>query len=163
MTFAPLAFIAALALALSGADAQEAALPGTPVESSGVPAQPPLFDTYWKLTELGGKAVALGRGPRMAHIKLQADGQLVGAGGCSLLVSRYQIDGNFIDMGRLASNQMACMRGMKEEQIFIALLVQTRTWQLNGRELVLADADSKPLLRFEAMAKLPPAPSRGTK
>jgi heat shock protein HslJ len=46
---------------------------------------------------------------------------------------------------------MACVQGMRREQLLMATLAQVSSYAVQGQKLVLSDAEGRALLRFEAV------------
>ena len=114
------------------------------------PARASLENTYWKLTELGGKSIA---GTRVEpHFILYPDTRRVsGAGGCNRFIGGYQLDGDLLTFGQTAGTMMACGEVMETEREFFTALRQVRKARISGRELELLDDADRPVARFEAV------------
>jgi putative lipoprotein len=125
--------------------------------TSAIPSRPnsgsaPLENTYWKLTSLGGSPVVTASRQREAHLILQpANRRVTGSGGCNRLSGSYQVNGDRISLGRVASTMMACVGGMKTEQDFLKALSKAIRWRISGQRLELLDAAGTPLASFEAV------------
>ena len=116
------------------------------------PGSAPLENTYWKLTSLGGSPVVTASRQREAHLILQpANRRVTGSGGCNRLSGSYQVNGDRISLGRVASTMMACVDGMKTEQNFLKALGRAVRWRISGQRLELLDAAGTPLASFEAV------------
>lgn len=110
-----------------------------------------LSDTYWRLTALGDLPVKLQIKAPEAHIILQATNNiLAGSGGCNQLSGNYHLDGEKLSLGQVASTKRACLKGMEQEADFFKALEQTRTWKIEGSELVLGDEQGRVVARFQA-------------
>lgn len=112
-----------------------------------------LEETYWKLTEIMGKAV----GPTPAdkkeiHLKFRKDGNKVEAfGGCNGLGGTYTLEkGNRIRISDLIGTMMACDQLETENQLK-EILKMADNYSLNGTQLTLNKARMAPLARFEAV------------
>lgn len=46
---------------------------------------------------------------------------------------------------------MACVQGMRREQLLLVTLAQVSSYAVQGQKLVLSDAEGRALLRFEAV------------
>jgi putative lipoprotein len=125
--------------------------------TSAIPSRPnpgsaPLENTYWKLTSLGGSPIVSASRQREAHLILQpANRRVTGSGGCNRLSGSYQLNGDRISLGRVASTMMACVDGMKTEQAFLKALGRAIRWRISGQRLELLDAAGTPLASFEAV------------
>ena len=125
--------------------------------TSAIPSRPnpgsaPLENTYWKLTSLGGSPIVTASPQREAHLILQpANRRVTGSGGCNRLSGSYQVNGDRISLGLVASTMMACVDGMKTEQNFLKALGRAIRWRISGQRLELLDAAGTPLASFEAV------------
>jgi copper homeostasis protein (lipoprotein) len=124
-----------------------------PGESCEAPvATAHLEDTYWKLTRLGNAAVLADDKQREPHVVLRSqDRRLGGSGGCNRLLGGYELDGDTLTFGQMATTKMACAQGMDTEQAFLEALTQVKTWKIVGAHLELFDASGNLLARFEAL------------
>lgn len=121
--------------------------------AGSVAASPALANTYWKLTELGGKPVAVTDNQREPHIVLQPDPtQVNGSGGCNRLFGSYETTGDALTFGGVGSTKMACPSGMDTEVAFLPALGRVARWRITGQQLELSDATGAVLARFEARA-----------
>jgi heat shock protein HslJ len=109
-----------------------------------------LDNTYWKLVELNGKAVAIHEDQREVHLILRVDGHSVGGfGGCNPLKGRYERDGSKLRFAGPASTLMACPY-IDDEQAFTTALERVTHYQILGESLDLRD-DTGSLARFRAV------------
>jgi len=112
-----------------------------------------LAETYWKLTELMGKAVApAAQGVREMHIILKKqDNRVQGFAGCNNIMGSYELkDGNFISFKDIASTKMACPDISMENQL-MDVLGRADNYSILGDKLSLNKARMAPLARFEAV------------
>src|SRR5215510_1363929 len=87
------------------------------------PSTASLENTYWKLTELGGKPIAVARPAQEPHFILNPDTRRVsGAGGCNRFIGGYQLDGDRLTFGQTAGTMMACRDEMETEREFFTAL-----------------------------------------
>ncbi|MCC7256863.1 MAG: META domain-containing protein [Gammaproteobacteria bacterium] len=115
-------------------------------------AESPLRGTYWKLVRLGDAPVVASMKQREAHLVLATDeARVSGSGGCNRLIGGFEIDGEKLRFGRMASTMMACPEGM-EERKFLDTLAQVERFRIRGSHLELLDATGAVTLRFEAVA-----------
>ncbi len=122
-----------------------------PTTSSNAAA--PLEGTYWKLTYLGDTSVDTGSLQKEPNLIFRSDSHRVsGTGGCNNVSGSYQLSGDQLTFGQMASTMMACAKGMETERSFLEALSRVKQWKIKGQELTLLDADGKQLLRFEARA-----------
>ncbi len=110
-----------------------------------------LENTYWKLTRLGDQPVQVATEQHEPHMILQSKShRIAGSGGCNRLIGGYDLEGERLVFGQLATTQMACPQGMDTEDAFLAALGRVRTWGILGQHLELYDAVDNLLARFEA-------------
>ena len=106
------------------------------------PAQPDLSDTRWQ-----------GDGQPPTQLRLDANGQASGFGGCNRFSGRWRIDGGRLRLGPLAATRMMCLTpGGEQEGPFLASLEATRSARLEGGRLLLLDAQG------QVLQTLQPAP-----
>lgn len=118
---------------------------------AAVPA--PLLNTYWKLVQLGdGPHVSAYDNQPEPHLVLETgSGRFHGAGGCNRLRGNYSLDGRWLRFSAVGGTRMACVQGMRREQLLLATLAQVSSYVVQGQKLVLSDAEGRALLRFEAV------------
>lgn len=79
-----------------------------------------------------------------------ASEEVTGTGGCNRFATTYTVDDDEIEIGPIASTQIACSEPAgRIEADFFAALDQVAEWDVDDGELVLSDADDAELLRFE--------------
>jgi putative lipoprotein len=59
--------------------------------------------------ELAGKATPKRDPNREAYLQFESGGRVSGSDGCNRLTGTYQIDGERVAFGQMASTQMACL------------------------------------------------------
>lgn len=112
--------------------------------------RPTLENTYWKLTHLGEQPVQVAAEQREPHIILQSESRrIAGSGGCNRFIGGYELDGERLTFGHLATTRMACPQGMETEDAFLVALEKVRTWKILVQQLELYDAAGNLLARFE--------------
>ena len=112
----------------------------------------PLENTYWKLTSLGAAAVRAAPKQREAHFILHpADRRVSGSGGCNSIAGSYELNGDRLTFGRIASTRMACVESMDTESRFLAVLQQASRARIAGQRLELLDASGSVAAKFEAV------------
>src|SRR5262245_58706769 len=110
-----------------------------------------LENTYWKLTELGGKSIAVTR--QEPHFILHSDTRRVsGAGGCNRFIGGYRLDGDLLTFGQTAGTMMACGEEMETERAFFTALGQVRKARISGQQLELLEEADRPVARLEAVS-----------
>ena len=110
-----------------------------------------LQNTYWKLLEIEGQAVAVSSAGKQPHLILStAESQAKGNGGCNNFFGNYELDGEKLNFGVMASTMMACPDGMDTERNFHGVLEQTTRFEISGLFLELYNEDQL-LARFVAI------------
>ena len=112
-----------------------------------------LVNTLWRLTRLGDQPVIPVDNQRAASLVLRSEGnKLTGSDGCNRLMGGYQIDGESLSFGKVASTRMACPPpAMETARAFTRALEQTKAYTITGEHLELLGADGMRLARFEAL------------
>ncbi len=125
-----------------------------PRESCGNPlADSPLRGTYWKLVRLGETPVQAAENQREPHLIFASDAlRISGSGGCNRVMGNFELDGDKLHLGRMASTMMACPSGMEQEQQFLRSLEKVERYRISGGHLDMLDAAGALIARFEAVA-----------
>jgi len=111
-----------------------------------------LENTEWKLVELSAQPVRVAEGLEAPNLRLDgAQKQASGSGGCNRFTGRYELGGDSLRLGPLASTRRACLdpETSQREKAFLVALDGTRTWQVTGDTLVLSSG-AEPLARLAA-------------
>jgi len=108
-------------------------------DATECPGGAALLETDWLLREITGESFAAGTDLSRAHIMLQTDGKVSGSNGCNRLMGGFEISGDRLTFGPIASTRRACPGDdMKLEAAFDKMLPQVQRWQLDdGRMLLL--------------------------
>jgi heat shock protein HslJ len=78
------------------------------------------------------------------------DGAVAGSSGCNSYSGTYQIEGDSMTIGPLASTLMACTAELLgQETFYFELLAQTDSYEVSGDQLTLMSGDTV-LIRFES-------------
>jgi heat shock protein HslJ len=78
-----------------------------------------------------------------------ADGTVAGLAGCNRFRGSYTVDGSALEIGTIASTQMACSdEADAVEREYLAALERVAEWRGDAAEMTLADRDGNELLRF---------------
>ena len=94
-------------------------------------------------------------GPGVAPSATFTDDTVGGSTGCNHFTASYTVDGDAMEIGTVASTRMACPPPADAvERAYLAALGRVAAWNLDGSELVLADADHNELLRYEEASPL---------
>ena len=76
------------------------------------------------------------------------DGTVFGTTGCNTYRASYTLDGDSFEIGE--PTLIACPPPVDEfERAYLDALGQVASWEIDGEELVLSDADGNELLRYE--------------
>jgi copper homeostasis protein (lipoprotein) len=115
-------------------------------------ADSPLRGTTWKLLRLGDKPVSQADRQREAHLLLANDEMRVsGSGGCNRITGSFELDGDRLRFGQMASTRMACPEGMEQEQRFLDALEKVEHYRIRDSHLEFLDAAGAVITRFEAV------------
>lgn len=117
-----------------------------PAAGGSPPAR--LEGAVWRLQDLPGpQSAALAQLKRPVTVRLES-GRLTGFAGCNNFTGSYQLDGDRVTIGPVASTQMACPEpGSSVENAFHAALAGTLRYVVDGDSLT-ATAASGATLRF---------------
>ena len=103
----------------------------------------------WRLVEYGPADAPVAALPApLVTVKFEAGGQLGGSGGCNSYGGTYQLDGQSLSVGEIASTMMACAdnTAMQQETTYFAALRSATGVQRTGDELIVEYDGGK--LRF---------------
>lgn len=112
-----------------------------------------LTNTYWKLTELDGRAVLASPDRREPHLRLMVEGaRVAGSTGCNNILGRYEQAGDRIRFSALATTRMACLdaEANRQEGVFAEVLGQVDRFMVSGDALTLYQG-GRPRARFAAV------------
>jgi len=119
----------------------------------------PLAGTPWALAwydNVKGGLVSNIAGTEITAL-FGGDGKLAGSAGCNNYTTAYKLDGDKITVDLPASTRMACAEPqgiMEQESAYLAALATAATYQIEGDELRLLNADGRKAAVFGAR---PPA------
>jgi uncharacterized lipoprotein YbaY/heat shock protein HslJ len=109
-----------------------------------------LSNTYWKLVELNGRAVATREDQREVHMLLHpGDARVNGFAGCNQFNGGYRQTGPNLHFDQLATTLMACPYS-DEERAFMQALESVTSYQTLGESLDLR-GESGSIARFRAV------------
>jgi heat shock protein HslJ len=108
----------------------------------------------WKLVSLGDQPAPAVNAPELRLDTAQK--QAVGMGGCNRLTGHYELNGDSLRVGPLASTRRTCLDAATNrfESAFLKALDDARTWRITGDTLVLS-GESGPIARFAAGTTAP--------
>lgn len=138
---------ALLALALVAGCTPYGAATGEATSGGGSP----LEGTTWRLVELGGRP-ARPAGTDAPNLRLDAAQKRAGGNtGCNSYGGGYELSGESLRFGALASTRRACADEAlnAQEAAFLGALGDTRSWRVTGDTLVLS-GESGVVARFAA-------------
>ena len=120
-----------------------------PAQSAPGPSAPsPLEKKRWTAVELGGRPVA-DDATRAPYLEFDA-GRVAGFDGCNRLTGSYELSGEAIKFGAIASTRMACLDASDAAPRLHEALQKAGRWRISGDELELSSADGTRLARFGA-------------
>ncbi|MEB3321883.1 MAG: META domain-containing protein [Synechococcaceae cyanobacterium] len=113
-----------------------------------------LRGTPWRLVALRGPSLPAAPVPpaRPVGLVLAAEGErLSGSGGCNRLMGGFQLEGNRLRIGPVATTRMACPPPQMDlEQRYLGALEEVRRWRIQGRRLLLEDGAGRTVLEYRA-------------
>ncbi|NEW79113.1 MAG: META domain-containing protein [Gelidibacter sp.] len=110
-----------------------------------------ISEKYWKLIELNGKKIILGKNQNTApHLTLKNENSRVfGNGGCNAIQGSYELsEGNKIKFSKIGSTKMFCDY-MEMEQALLQVLENTDNYSVEKDTVVLNNATMISLARFQ--------------
>jgi heat shock protein HslJ len=127
------------------------AAPAAESTATPVSAADPLAGTEWTLVSLGAPAA---EAPVVAGTEVTlafgADGQAGGSGGCNSYSAAYEVQGETVQFGQVASTLRACADEAitHQEQQFFAALTTATAFAVRDEQLTLSSADGQTMLNF---------------
>jgi heat shock protein HslJ len=118
----------------------------------GTDAEPPSFvGVPWVLSS----GIDVAGWERIAPSVVFKDETVGGSTGCNRFTASYTVDGDSLELGTIASTQMACPPPADDvERAYLAALDQVAGWGVDGDELVLLDDGGAELLRYRAASPI---------
>ncbi len=102
----------------------------------------------WELASIGGQAINLPAGAQRPFLNIDSLGRNVsGFAGCNQLFGSVALRGDSLSFPGLASTKMYCREAAQLEDGFLQALNATRTFAINGNELVLKAGKDLAVLR----------------
>ena len=129
----------------------ETALVYLVAESSSLTSAP------WKLNLLDdgeGKVISTIAGTEIT-LEFAEDGNLTGSSGCNTYNSSYEINGDMITIGPIASTMMSCTEPdmiMEQEFAYLQMLETVTNYQIKGNELELVNEAKESRLNYTAQS-----------
>jgi putative lipoprotein len=109
-----------------------------------------LTNTYWKLVELNGAAVAPGEGKEL-HMILRGEDQVGGYAGCNQFTGSVTVTGDGLSFGPIASTRRMCADAMQQEDAFLQALENAQRFSISGEDLAIENAGGEVTMRFIAV------------
>lgn len=119
---------------------------------AGLSGPDPIFNVYWRITELQGIPAPREPGIREAHLILHdaGEGRFSATVGCNRLLGHYTLSGDKLSFDPVASTMMACPAPLDAaEQALKAALSATRSHHAGSPGLELLDEKGHVLARLE--------------
>ena len=106
---------------------------------------PPVLGGPWFVEYIGDRPV-IDRSP--ANFLFGENGQVTGSASCNSFTGSYEMSGDSLKFGLLATTRRACIEALDEqEQRFLATVPSVAQWAIEYGLLVLSDAKGQELLR----------------
>jgi copper homeostasis protein (lipoprotein) len=110
-----------------------------------------LENTYWKLIWLGNESLTLSANGKEPFITLMPQvNRVQGFSGCNQMTGSYELKGENLKFGQMASTRMACQNGMELEASFFKALESAIKWNIKDNHLELSDLKGALVARFES-------------
>ena len=109
-----------------------------------------LAGPYWKAIALSGQRIAGGPSRREPHLVFRRNGRVSGSDGCNRLTGAFDVAGDAISFGVIASTRMACPDTGAIENGFREALRATARWRRIADRLELIDASGATVALFAA-------------
>jgi heat shock protein HslJ len=119
----------------------------------------PLVSTQWQLTGYNngmGGFVSLLAGSEITAV-FAPDGGMGGSAGCNDYTTSYEVAGDRISFGPVASTMMMCADPavMDQETTYLAALESVVTYNIDGKQLALMDAEGQVVLTYTVREPTP--------
>jgi copper homeostasis protein (lipoprotein) len=110
----------------------------------------PLESTSWRLSSLAGQPLSSADATHAPTLMFDAaEKRVSGSGGCNRITGSYNVNGDKLDFGPIASTKMACPQPiMDTESAFLRQLSAVNSYKIDGGSLTLYSADGTPLVTF---------------
>jgi len=117
----------------------------------------PLIGTTWRLTSYNngkGGLVSVWGGTEITAV-FGEDGGLTGSAGCNNYTTSYEVAGDQITIGPVATTRMMCAEPegiMEQESAYLAALESATAYQIQGDRLEMRGAGGVRVLTFNAVS-----------
>ncbi len=152
---AVLAILAALPLAGCASDSGSGATAPAGATGAAGATAPSLTGTSWELAQYAAEGeTTLSAVPDDVRATADfTDDQISGSGGCNSFSGTYMTDGDTIEIGPLATTQMACVPAVTAvESGYLARLGAARTFAITDGTLALSDESGQVVLAYTESA-----------
>ena len=108
--------------------------------------------THWTLLEVGGTQARVAENIAQPSLQLDTvETRASGSTGCNSFSGSYELTGDSLRFGPLASTRRACLDPAmnRQESVYLKALSDTRRWRVTGDTLILS-GDAGPVARFSA-------------
>ena len=111
----------------------------------------PLVGTAWQVSSIAqGSAVQSALAGTQLTAGFADDGTINGSAGCNTYGGTYTTSGDALSFSPLGATQMACAEEvMAQESAFLSAMEQVASYEIEGTQLRLLDADGAMLLGFD--------------
>jgi heat shock protein HslJ len=142
MSLRPLAGLGLVSLLMLTGCASASTPSASPSPSPSSSAAVDLVGPTWTVTSVAGRDTVATSRPTMVF---GADGRVSGTGSCNSYGGPYQLDGDAIDVGDLASTMMLCVDQAigNQETAFFAALAGAQTWRIDDAGHLILDGASR--------------------
>jgi heat shock protein HslJ len=128
---------------------------GNTVLTFGKVVHAPLTGTTWKLTSYhdGKSALVSVLAGSEVNALFAEDGKLGGSAGCNNYTTGYEIDGQSLSFGPVATTRKMCAEPegiMEQESAYLAALERVTAYRIQGDSLELLDAEGGRVATFDA-------------
>jgi len=113
----------------------------------------PLIGTYWKATEIAGKAAPTQDAKREAHLVFEAGARFSGSDGCNGISGTYELKDDNVRFSAGISTQKACIDIGTFDAAFRGALKGATHLTITADRLELFDAAAKRLAIFTGRAQ----------
>jgi|GEM_PF-6789694 len=108
-------------------------------------ADVPLLDKKWTLRTLYARRISLAAGATRPYLKFSnhPDRVISGSTGCNELAGGYSASCESLEFENINSTRMYCANTADLEQLFLAALRETDTFEIRGATLLLLNGDTE--------------------
>lgn len=115
-------------------------------------ASPTLLQTYWRLSEINGKAAEQFQGQPEPHLIFKEDGQAIGSDGCNNFFMSWKRKGQNLSFLSGGSTLRLCPQGDEQARAMHSMFTHVDEWNITGSRLELRSQNSITAV-FEAVKK----------